>query len=312
MFKPWSMSSENQFTIPPTATGPQTVLVTGATGKVGRHLTRYLLAAGHRVRALTRNPVIAGLPEGVELRTGDPTRADTVAAAADGADAAFLVWMGFDATGVAETAAALARNVGHIVYLSAAELQDGRRGAKPGVWADVEAAVRDTGATWTFLRAGGFAANTLGWARVIRAGEPVGMPYPEAVRSSVHEADIAEAAWRCVLDPEHQGRAYDITGPQQLTQRREAELIHEVVGRPVRVHHQSPDEARREMSAVMGPDYADAALRYWATLESSPERVSDGVAQITGHPARTFAEWAADHVADFRLEHPRRTRAPSN
>ncbi len=169
------MSSEHQPTIAPTATDPQTVLVTGATGKVGRHLTRYLLAAGHRVRALTRYPLIAGLPEGVELHTGDPTRGDTVAAAADGADAALLVWMGFDATGAEDTAAALARNVGHIVYLSAAELQDGRRGAKPGVWADVEAAVRDSGATWTFLRAGGFAANTLGWARVIRAGESVGM-----------------------------------------------------------------------------------------------------------------------------------------
>ena len=50
----------------------------------------------------------------------------------------------------------------------------------------------------------------------------------------------------------------------------------------------------------MGPDYADAALRYWATLESSPGRVSDDVAQITGHPARRIAEWASDHVDDCR------------
>jgi uncharacterized protein YbjT (DUF2867 family) len=193
----------------------------------------------------------------------------------------------------------LASEVEHVVYLSAAQLQHGTQGVMPGVWADVEEAIRATGTDWTFLRAGGFAANTLGWAEAIRAGEPVPMPYPEAVRSSVHEADIAEVAWRCLVEPLHRGRAYEITGPEQLTQRQEAEAIGEAVGHPVTVRQQDIDEAREQYAAWSGREFAEATLGYYATLVADPERVSDDVEQITGHPARLFARWAADHREDF-------------
>ncbi|MET9555427.1 NAD(P)H-binding protein [Streptomyces sp. NPDC006645] len=282
-----------------TTTRPLTVLVTGATGKVGRHLVRRLLDDGHTVRALTRRPDSAGLPAEVDLRLGDPTRPDAVADAARGADAAFWNWMGFDATGAAESVSALASEVEHVVYLSAAQLQHGTRGVLPGVWGDVEAAIEATGTDWTFLRAGGFAANTLGWAQAIRAGEPVLMPYPDAVRSSVHEADIAEVALRCLVEPIHRGQAYEITGPQQLTQRQEAEAIGEAVGRPVVVRRQDADEAREQYAAWSGRAFAEATLGYYATLVADPERVSDDVERVTGHPARSFARWADDHREDF-------------
>ncbi|MFH8533496.1 SDR family oxidoreductase [Streptomyces tendae] len=282
-----------------TVTQPLTVLVTGATGKVGRHLVRYLLRDGHRVRALTRHPDTAGLPAEVDLRRGDPTQPDAVADAAQGCDAAFWNWMGFDATGAGESVGALASEVEHIVYLSAAQLQRGTQGVMPGVWAGVEEAIRRTGTNWTFLRAGGFAANSLGWAEAIRAGESVPMPYPEAVRSSVHEADIAEAAWRCFVEPLHRGQAYEITGPEQLTQRHQAQAIGEAVGHPVTVRQQDAEEAREQYTAWSGRDFAEATLAYYASLVTDPERVSDDVEQITGHPARPFAQWAADHREGF-------------
>jgi len=278
----------------------RTVLVTGATGNVGRHLVPALLEAGVGVRALVRHPFTAGLPDAVDVVEGDLTAPDDVARAAEGADAAFLLWPGFDATGAAEIAGALADHVERIVYLSAAELQGDRAGPKDGVWADVEAAIRATGVGWSFLRAGGFAANALGWSPAIRAGQPVALPYPEAVRSPVHERDIADAAMACLLDPRHDGRAYEITGPEQLTLRRQAEILGESLGRPVAVHHQSAVESEAETSALLGPQYAAAALTYWATLEASPERVSDDVERITGHPPRAFAGWAHDHADDFR------------
>jgi uncharacterized protein YbjT (DUF2867 family) len=296
-----------------TTTRPLTVLVTGATGKVGRRLVRYLLDDGHHVRALTRRPDTAGLPAEVDLRPGDPTRPDAVAEAARGADAAFWNWMGFDAAGASGSMGALASEVEHVVYLSAAQLQHGTRGVMPGVWADVEEAIRATGTDRTFLRAGGFAANTLGWARAIRAGDPVLMPYPEAVRSSVHEADIAEVAWRCLVEPLHRGRAYEITGPERLTQRQEAEAIGEAVGHPVTVRQQDLDEARAHYAAWSGREFAEATLAYYATLVADPERVSDDVERITGHPARPFTRWAADHREDFTpLDTAEGTRRPSD
>ena len=282
-----------------TASPPRTVLVTGATGTVGRHVVTALLDAGVRVRALVRNPGAARIPD-VDVVAGDLLAPDDLAGAAAGADAAFLLWPGFDATGADGVVAALAAHVDHVAYLSAAELQGDRTGPKDGAWADVEAALRATGVAATFLRAGGFAANTLGWAPAIRAGGAVALPYPAAVRSPVHERDIAEAVATVLVDPSHAGTAYEITGPEQLTMRRQAETIGEALGRAVPVRRQSTAEAEAEMAAVMGWQYASAALAYWATLETSPERTSTDVERVLGRPARTFARWARDHAEDFR------------
>lgn len=278
---------------------PLTVLVTGATGKVGRHLVHRLLDDGHHVRALTRRPDDAGLPTEVDLRIGDPSQPVATKEAARGADAAFFNWMGFDAAGARESVDALASEVEHIVYLSAAQLQHGTEGVMPGVWADVEEEIRTTATDWTFLRAGAFAANALGWATSIRAGEPVLIPHPEAVRSSVHEADVAEAAWRCLVEPFHRGRAYSITGPEELTRREEAEMIGEAIGRPVTVLQQDMDEALGQLAAWSSLDFATAALGYWATLVTDPERASHDFYKLVGHPPRRFAQWATDHREDF-------------
>ncbi|GLZ48107.1 nucleotide-diphosphate-sugar epimerase [Actinomycetospora sp. NBRC 106375] len=278
---------------------PRTVLVTGATGTVGRHLVTALLDADVRVRALVRHPGTARFPAAVEVVRGDLLVPDDVARAAAGANAAFLLWPGLDGTGADAVAGALAARVDRVVYLSAAELQDDRVGPKDGAWADVEAALRATGVGATFLRAGGFAANTLGWAPAIRAGEPVALPFPEAVRSPVHERDIADVAAAALQDPRHAGTAYEITGPEQLTMRRQAEIV--APGGIVR--HQARAEAEAEMATIMGREYASAALAYWATLEASPERVSDDVERVLGRPARTYAAWTRDHADDFRLAH---------
>jgi len=152
---------------------PRTVLVIGATGKVGRHVVAGLIGEGIHVRALVRRPVTAGLPDEVELVEGDLTRPETIRAAAQGANAAFLLWPSFDAAGAAEVVSKLAENVSHIVYLSAARLQRQEEGVVEGVWAEVEKLIVASGVDWTFVRAGGFAANTLEWGAAIRAGAPL-------------------------------------------------------------------------------------------------------------------------------------------
>jgi uncharacterized protein YbjT (DUF2867 family) len=277
----------------------RTVLVIGATGRVGRHVVDGLLDRGARVQALVRQPATAGLPDEVSVVQGDPQRPPSVGAAAEGADAAFLLWPGFSPAGAAEVVTELARHVTHVVYLSAARLQRDDDGAMAGVWADVERLIERSGMTWTFIRAGGFAANTLEWADRIRSGDEVAIPFPQAARSLVHERDIADVAVRALLHHAGENRAFAVTGPEVLTQIEQVRAIGEAIGRPLRVREQALDVARREYAAVLGDEHVDAAIAHWATLADAPERATDDVARVTGHPARTFAQWARDHADNF-------------
>ncbi|WP_238160318.1 SDR family oxidoreductase [Kribbella pratensis] len=79
-----------------------TVLVTGATGRVGRHVVAGLRAAGVTVRALVRTPDLAGFPPEIELIQGDITDVAAVRRAAAGVDAAFLLWPSFSADGASQ------------------------------------------------------------------------------------------------------------------------------------------------------------------------------------------------------------------
>jgi uncharacterized protein YbjT (DUF2867 family) len=277
----------------------RTVLVIGATGKVGRHVVAGLLEHGAAVKALVRHPLTAGLPDEVSVIQGELEGPHTVGTAAEGADAAFLLWPSFSAAGSSVVVMELARHVSHVVYLSAARLRQGETGVMEGVWADVEREIEHSGMTWTFVRAGGFAANTLGWASQIRAGDEISIPYPRAARSLVHERDIADVAVRALLDPGRGNDAFAVTGPEVLTQLEQVRAIGEAIGRPLRVREQPLDVARRELAAVMGDEYAGSAIAHWATLAEAPERATDDVERVTGHPARTFAQWALDHVDDF-------------
>jgi uncharacterized protein YbjT (DUF2867 family) len=275
------------------------VLVIGATGRVGRHVVAGLLEHGAAVQALVRHPLTAGLPGEVSIVQGELERPHTVGKAAEGADAAFLLWPSFSAAGASEVVTELARHVPHAVYLSAARLQHDQNGVMEGVWADVERAIERSGMAWTFIRAGGFAANTLGWASQIRAGDEISIPYPRAARSLVHERDIADVAVRGLMVPGHGNEAFAVTGPEVLTQLEQVRAIGEAIGRALRVREQPPDVARREFAAMAGDEYADHAIAHWATLVDAPERATDDVARLTGHPARTFAQWAREHVDDF-------------
>jgi uncharacterized protein YbjT (DUF2867 family) len=279
----------------------ETILVAGATGNVGRHIVTQLLDADLTVRALSRDPSSSRFPVGVTAVAGDLTRPDTVREAASGADVAFLLWPFLTADGAGEAVRALASQVHRIVYLSAISVRDGASTEENGVWGQVELAIEQSGVDWTFLRAGGFAVNTLGWADGIRSSGVVQWAYGDAARSLIHERDIADVAVQALIDEKHTGAKYVLTGPETVTQADQARFIGEAIGRPVRWVEQPSDVLREQMTAMTGDRaFADRAVEYWASLVSRPEPVTHTVEEITGRPARTFREWAADHASDFR------------
>lgn len=272
------------------------ILLTGATGKVGRNLVSELVEAGAPARALVRDPAAAGLPDGVDVVRGDLTRPETLAPALDGVDTVFLLWPFASADGAEPVLELIGKHAERIVYLSTADQpEDGEI-----FHGTIERLIRQSGLRWTFLRPGGFAANTLMWADQIRTGDVVRWPYGEAGRSLIDERDIAAAAAHVLTTDGHDGAAYHLTGPETLTQAAQVRVIGEVLGRDVRWEDLPPDQARRQLLDGGWPEsFADAALAAWAGMVTAPEPVTGTVERLTGRPPRTFRTWAADHAAAF-------------
>ncbi|MEO3889155.1 NAD(P)H-binding protein [Nonomuraea sp. B5E05] len=273
------------------------ILVTGATGNVGRHVVTRLAKAGLEVRALARDPERAQLP--VETVRGDLTAPETLEPALDGVESVFLLWPGFSAESAAGTITAIAKHARRVVYLSA-DVEDLADDEEPSYFHQgVERLIRHSGIGWTFLRPGGFAANTLIWADQIRQGV-VRWPFGQASRSLIHEKDIAAVAVHVLTSAGHNGAKYVLTGPERFTQAEQVRIIGEVLGREVRWEELPVDEAREQLLAAWGDrTFVDTALRAWGDFVTRPERVTDTVERLLGRPALTFRRWAEDRAADF-------------
>ncbi|MFJ2609253.1 NAD(P)H-binding protein [Streptomyces sp. NPDC091279] len=271
-----------------------TVLVTGATGNVGRHVVAGLLEAGERVRAMTRSPEKASLPEGVETVRGDLADPASLDAALAGVDRAYL----FPLPGTAEefTAQAAKAGVRRIVVLSsvAAEYADGDYSGDHHT--AVERAVEASGLEWTHVRPGEFMANLLHWwAPSIRAEGVVRAPFSATRSTPVHEADIADVAVTALLEDGHAGKAYSFAGPESLAKAEQVRVLSEVLGREIRFEELTVDGAR---TLWLGQGMPAEAVD-WLLQDPVDVPVGPTAELVTGRPARTFAQWVADHRADF-------------
>jgi uncharacterized protein YbjT (DUF2867 family) len=279
------------------------ILVIGATGRVGRQLLSQLPRTGVRVRALARNPQTDGLPPQVDVVRGDLTLPETLDECLDGIDAVFLVWTAPPAT-VAPALERMAKHARRIVFLSSPYKTAHPFFQQPNpvraLHAEIERLIETSGRQWTFLRPGMFSSNALfWWAPQIRAGDVVRWPYLAAPTAPIDERDIAAVAVRALCEDGHAGAEYVLTGPRSMSQFEQISTIGGVIGRSLRIEEMSPEEALREPLALMPAFVVNMLLDAWAAAIGQPALVTSTVAEITGAPARTFRDWAADHAAEF-------------
>jgi uncharacterized protein YbjT (DUF2867 family) len=282
------------------------VLVTGATGRVGRLVVTELLGAGVPVRALTRRPETAGLPAAVEVVAGDLTVPESLDAALQGVDAVFLVWTAPPATAPA-VVERLASHARRVVLLSSPHQTPHPFFQQPNpmavLHADVERLIAGSGLATTIIRPGMFASNTLlWWASQIRDGDVVRWPYGSAETAPIDERDIAAVVARALSEDGHAGGDYVLTGPESLTQAEQVSAIGDAIGRRIRFDELSPDEFRSEMAGRAPAPVVDMLLAAWRAAVGLPAYVTSKVAEITGTPARPFRQWAADHADAFRKD----------
>jgi uncharacterized protein YbjT (DUF2867 family) len=275
--------------------------VFGARGNVGRYVAAGLHARGEQVRAISRNPATAAFAPRFQVATADLERPETLPAALGGSQKVFLYAKPDGIEGFVD--AALSAGVRHVVLLSSVAVvnADAEHNPIARQHRAVELAIERSGLDWTFIRPGMFATNTRWWwTQSIRAQAAVRLPYPDTQTAPVHEKDMAALAVTALTEPGHGHQAYTVYGPQSLTLRRQVEQIADAIGRDIRVEVISPEQARTELGKTMPPIPAENILRAWAAGNGIPARTSVIVEKITGHPAHTFADWAADHAADFR------------
>ncbi len=278
------------------------ILVTGATGRVGRAVVDQLLGAGLAVRALTRQPSAAKLPVAVEVVAGDLTIPESLEAALRDVSAVFLVWTvpPASAPAVIERIAANARR---IVFLSSPHRTPHPFFQQPNpmavLHADIERLITASGLDSTIIRPGMFASNALHWwAASIRQGV-VRWPYGAAETAPIDERDIAAVAARALYEDGHAGGDYVLTGPESLSQARQVGIIGEAIGRRIQFEELSPDDFRRETAGIWPRPAVEMLLAAWGATIGRPAFVTSIVSDITGTPARTFHQWAVDHAAAF-------------
>jgi uncharacterized protein YbjT (DUF2867 family) len=281
------------------------ILVTGATGLIGTKLVRHLAAAGEKVRAVTRDPATATLPDGVEVVSGDPSRPTTIVAALDGVQSVFLNPRSVGTAAPELLALARGHGVRKAVALSATNVDDDP-GRQPSRYRgdynrEVEAAVIDSSLDWVSLRPSMFASNTIGlWAAAIRSGDVVRMPYPDAAWAPVAEDDLAEVAAIALHTDRLLGRKVELTGPESLTQAELVGIIAAALGHPVRIEQVAPESVESAMiGAGFQGDFVRALIRLQAEYATHPAPVSGELPEILGRPARSFATWVADNLAAF-------------
>ncbi|MFF0065677.1 NAD(P)H-binding protein [Streptomyces sp. NPDC005279] len=280
------------------------IVITGATGNVGRPLVQALAAAGEQVTAVSRGVSSADVPEGVRHRQVNLADSASLRPVFDGADALFLHDTGAgvhllspqDILDIAK-----AGGVGRVVLLSSQGVATRPQSASHGgVGRSFEDAVRQSGMDWTILRPGGFDSNAYAWVESVRARRTVAAPFGDIGLPTVDPADIAEVAAVALRDDGHARQVYELTGPALSTPRQQAEAISDALGEPIRFIEQSRDEARTQMLLFMPATVVETTLDILGMPTPAEQRISPDVEQVLGRPPRTFADWAARNIGAFR------------
>jgi uncharacterized protein YbjT (DUF2867 family) len=284
---------------------PRPVLVTGATGTVGRHVVRGLLERGRPVRAAVRDPSGADLPDGVErvrLVFGDPASYD---AAFEGVGGLFLMRPPqiADVRDKILPALAAARSAGvdRVAFLS---LQGaGRNRFVPH--RRVEDDLREHGPAWTMLRAGFFLQNLIApHGPDIAERDEVFLPAGAGRTAFVDARDVGEAAAIVLSEPGHENRAYELTGREALTYRQVARALSDVLGREIRYVDPAPWSFWKRMRSRGHPRAQVAVMLalYTSCRLGLAAHVSDDLERLLGRPPRDVATFAHDYAHVWRNE----------
>ncbi len=273
------------------------ILVTGATGNTGSLVAGQLKERGVDVRALARDEGKATSlrDQGIEVVIGDLDQPDTLGDAVSGVEKIYLVtWNGPTAEQQRKNLIDAAKQSGtpHVVV-------GGALGVESRIINQIDAAndyLKASGLPWTILQPTFFMQNLMSAKETLAQGQ-LYWDLGEGRVPAIDIRDIADCAVAVLTSDGHEGKTYDLTGPEAISFSDMAavfskELGHEVTYVPV------PTEAAKESLMGMGyPEWiADGFGELMAGFADNwaADRTSDNVEKLSGHAARSFAQFAKD------------------
>ncbi|MFF8600100.1 NAD(P)H-binding protein [Streptomyces sp. NPDC015232] len=281
------------------------ITVTGATGNIGRTLVELLAETGEEVVAVSRqaDPAAPAAP-GVRRVRADLGTAESLRPALDGSRALFLLLGGdLNSRGAHPSAlldVAKAAGVERIVLVSSQASATRPDAVSHARLREFETAVRESGREFTVLRPGGFASNAFAWAESVRARRTVVAPFGDVALPVVDPADIAAVAAAALTGDGHAGRTYELTGPESISPRRQAEVLAEALGEDLAFVELTREQAHAHLAGFMPDEVVTGTLDILGTPLPAERRVSPDVEQVLGRPAAPFAAWVARNLPAFR------------
>lgn len=281
------------------------ILITGASGNVGKEVLKQAAAAGLRVRAAYQSPASANVPPDVEAVRVDFNEPQTLEAALGGVEKVFLVGPPTQELAPLERRAmeVIARsNVKHVIKLSA---MGGRDATFPRQHADSENFIRSTGVPFTFLRPNGFMQNLVHYsAPTIKAtGRFYGSEGGGKI-SFIDVRDVAAVAVKVLSEEGHAGEAYTLTGPEALSNADVAQKMAEALGRKIEFVNLAPEDLKEALLTAGVPEWNAEALIDLQRLyrEGKASAVTEDVERIVGRRPRGLREFLTDYRDAFEPE----------
>jgi uncharacterized protein YbjT (DUF2867 family) len=282
------------------------ILITGATGNNGKEIVRLLAEAGIPARALVRDKAKAADLNwpGIEKVEGDLTQPETLRPALRGIEKAFLLTpYAPDQVGMQTGFISAAKRAGvqHIVKFSGMSAD---ANSSVGIFrqhGEIERNLEASGMAYTHLRPTSFMQNFLSSAATIARGA-LYAPMAQARANFVDVRDIAAVAFKALTEPGHEGKAYDITGPEALTPVEIAERLGKAIGRPVAYIAVTPEQYKSSLMQMGVPEWMADGLNelYAAYRDGAADCVTDTVSRVGGKTPMTFQQFAEDHARLFQ------------
>jgi uncharacterized protein YbjT (DUF2867 family) len=279
------------------------ILVTGATGKVGSAAVRLLRQREIPVRALVRDEgkAKALADVGAELVVGDFERPDTLDAALAGVSRVILVSPAVPAQELTVVDRAARAGVAHLVKITSKASADSPIARRRGQ-TEIETGLAASGIAHTLLRSNAYMQNVLALAPAIARTGGFASAAGNGRIGMIDARDVADVAATIAAAPDgHAGRTYHLTGPALITYGEVAAVLTKLLGRTVTFRKQTAEQDRQSMieAGVPEPIAVMNAQAFSLIADGDADWLSPDVPSLLGRPARTFEQFAADHVAAF-------------